>query len=124
MAIRGERFLALTRARTFAVSAHALDRMAEHTGHDVTRAVAHALFARARQVRYGDLRLLGFRPDYAGRRLKGTESWYFVVNLFGEDLVAVVQRAEPGSDDYVWVTTYAPDAITERRQLVNWGAVA
>lgn len=116
MATNGEKFLALTRAKHFVLSGHALDRIEQYTGLRPTAALAHMLFRRSQYHRAEDLMLFGYRPAYARRVQRGVRSWYFVFSLFGQELVAVVSKGTR-LDEFVWVTTYAPNAQTLHYRL-------
>lgn len=109
LGVFGERFLRLAEASEFSVTVHALDRLEQRLGFRPTRALAHLLFSRARQVRIDDLRLLGYRPRYETRVARGERTWYFRFRVFGQELIAVVaEDRAPGR--FVWVTTYGRDA--------------
>jgi len=116
MATNGEKFLRLTRATALTVSGHALDRIEQYTGLRPTVALAQMLFRRSAYHRAEDLYLFGYRPGYARRLRRGVRSWYFVFSLFGQELVAVVSTG-PRPNEYVWVTTYAPNAQTAHYRL-------
>jgi hypothetical protein len=119
----GERFLQLAKADEFALTTHALDRLEDHLGFRPTRALAHHFFGRARQVRIETMRLMGYRPAYEARALRGEPTWYFRFQVFGDELVAVVTEGDlPGS--YVWVTSYAPNGQMDRCRMVEQPAGA
>ncbi len=123
MAITGEKFLMLSKAVFFDVSCHALDRLREHSGVDVTEEGALALFEDSRQVRPGEMVLMGYRPRYQARLSAGQKSWYFRFLLFGQELIAVVTEGFT-SGQYAWVTTYAPTPQSEIYRLAEYEGLA
>jgi hypothetical protein len=109
MATSGEKFLRLTKATGLHVTGHALERIRERTGIPLESDEAFEHFRDARQIRLPQLLTLGYRPRYEGRRQRGCQSWYFRMNLDGQEIIAVVQQG-PEPEQYLWVTSYAPDA--------------
>lgn len=122
MAITGAGFLDVSRAQTFSVSRHALDRIWQYTDLNPTRALATVLFNHSRQVRVHQMLLMGYRPGYIRRLREGTKSWYFRFLLFGEELIAVVTEGAPG--EYAWVTTLHPTRQTECLQVATYEMLA
>ena len=116
MAITGSKFMKVSKANRMEISNHAMDRIAQHTGLRPTEALARTLFHRSRQVKAGQMRLLGYRPAYQRRKNHGQHSWYFRFVLFGEELVAVIQEG-PLPGDYLWVTTYG---ATPQSECLRW----
>ncbi len=123
MAITGSKFIEVSKAHKLDISRHAMDRIAQHTGLPPTEALARTLFHRSRQVKTGQMWMLGYRPSYVRRLAHGQKSWYFRFVLFGEELVAVVQEgALPG--EYLWVTTYGATAQSERFRWADFDLLA
>ena len=123
MAISGNRFLRLTRARALQISRHAMDRMNQHVGVEPTRGLAAVLFNRSRQVKMPEMIIMGYRPNYGTRIAYGERSWYFRFNFFAEELIAVIGEGD-GQDEYVWLTTYAPSAQSEHYRVTGEEATA
>ncbi|HNZ18577.1 MAG TPA: hypothetical protein PKK44_09640 [Candidatus Hydrogenedentes bacterium] len=123
MAITGKAFMRVSKATRLEISGHALERIAQHTGLQPTRALAQTLFHRSRQVKASQMWALGYRPGYWQRLAGGQKSWYFRFMLFGEELVAVVQEgALPGH--YLWVTTYGATPQSDRYRWADIGLFA
>jgi len=118
MATTGGKFLKLTKAETFTISRHAMDRVEQCCGVSLTEALAQALFARSRQVKANDMPLLGYRPGYRSRMERGVHSWYFRFYLFGQEMVAVIGR-EKDSGAYTWVTTYTPNRESDHFRIAE-----
>lgn len=109
MAISGTKFLALTGARSLRVTPHALERIRQRAGVSLAPAQALDVFGRARHIRCPELRLLGYDPNFLGRRQRGVQSHYFRTELNGRQLIAVLTEDRFGGDP-VWVTTCAQSA--------------
>ena len=122
MGITGEKFLTLSRAAEFIVSGHALDRIQQRTGAPVGIETAAEAFQNARQLRYADMLLLGYRPRYGQRIRQGQKSWYFRFELAGTELVAVVTEGQL-EGQYVWITTYTPNRQTEQLRVAYARAI-
>ena len=118
MATTGEKFLRLTKAERFVISGHAMDRVEQCTGMQLTEALASALFHRSRHLRVEEMFTLGYRPAYGKRLRRGEKSWYFRFHLFAQELVAVVSQKDE-SGEYVWVTTYFPSRQSEHYRLAD-----
>lgn len=117
MAITGSKFMEVSKARTLQISRHAMDRIARHTGLEPTEALARTLFHRSRQVKAGQMWLMGYRPGCVRRKGDGRQSWYFRFVLFGEELIAVLQEGARAGE-YQWVTTYG---ATPQSDLLRCG---
>ncbi len=116
--IRGNRFLYVTRATALDITEHALDRLGRYMAYRPTRALAEQFFMRARHLRVSQLRLLGYRPAYEVRYKRGQRSIYFRFQVFGEELIAVLQEGEaPGA--FVWVTTYGKTREVEQFRAIG-----
>lgn len=118
MAVTGAKFLRLTKARTFTVTTRAMTRLGERSGRRITREEAFRLFCRGIHLRAEEAFLLGYRPGYAGRLQQGQKSWYFRLDLDGEELIAVLGEAL-FERELVWVTTYAPNQQTAQYRLAT-----
>lgn len=116
MATTGEKFMRLCKAVTLTITSHAMDRMAKPLGWNPTPSLAAAFFRGSRYVKPDQLYRLGYRPAYGRRQRAGERTWYFLFRVFGQELVAVVGKGD-GPGEYVWVTTYAPDAQTDHFRL-------
>ena len=112
MGVTGRRFLELTKAEGLEISGHALCRLRERTGRRVSEEEAFELFFNARQVRAGEMIMLGYRPAYGRRLRRGQKSWYFRLLVGGEEAIAVIGQAI-GEGEHVWMTTYGRNAQTE-----------
>jgi hypothetical protein len=123
MAVTGAGFLNVSRARWFAISAHALDRIREHTDLHPTKSLAEVLFNHSRQVKPQEMMFMGYRPGYTRRLKEGQKSWYFRFLLLGEELVAVVAEGAVAGE-YTWVTTYHPNEQSEHYRLASYERVA
>ena len=119
MAITGEKFLTVTKAESFSITAHALDRLDEYTGLAPTNGLALALFARSRQVKVREMRLMGYRPGYERRMANGIRSWYFRVVVFGQELIAVISEG-CANGSLAWVTTYSPNAQSNLLRMIEY----
>ena len=108
----------LSRIRELAISRHALARIREYTGLHLNPWEALELFLDGRQLKEREIVNLGYRPAYGRRRKRGTQSWYFLLSLCGEELVAVLGQDYSGND-ISWVTTYAPGAQTRELRAVT-----
>lgn len=113
MAISGKKFLNVTKARGLSITNHALRRIHQRGGEDLSRKEAAEVFMNARQIRPDKLRLLGYRPGYGRRKSNGEQSWYFRFTLRGSELIAVLTD-EPGNRSFAWVTTYGRNAQTDQ----------
>ena len=123
MATTGRKFLRLTKAQEFTISRHALDRVREYSGFDLTHGLASVLFRHSRHLRVDQVLLLGYRPRYGSRLAQGEHTWYFRFRLFRQEFIAVVGEGErPG--EYVWVTTYGMNEQTRNYRVVDAEAVA
>lgn len=123
MATTGRKFLKLSKAMEFRISEHALDRVRDYTGFGLTHGLAMVLFRHGRQLRVEQVRLLGYRPRYWGRKAAGEPTWYFAFRIFGEEMLAVVGEGEqPG--EYVWLTTYGVNEQTRQYRVANMATVA
>lgn len=105
MAIRGEKFLEVTRATDFKVSYHALNRIFENTRNFVSEENALGCFSEARQIRYPELLLRGFHPGFNFRQRMGVKTWYFRFELEGQELISVIGEGEE-KGEFIWVTTF------------------
>ena len=123
MAISGDRFLKVTKAKALRISRHAMDRMNQRVGVHPTRGLAAVLFNRSRQVKAPEMFMMGYRPSYGTRMACGERSWYFRFNFFAEELIAVIGEGD-AQDEYIWLTTYAPDAQLEHYRLTGKEAAA
>ena len=123
MGVTGGRFLELTKAEGLEISGHALCRLRERTGRRISQEEAFELFLCARQVRAGEMIMLGYRPAY-GRRLKrGQRSWYFRLVVGSREAVAVIGQ-DIGEGGYVWMTTYGRNAQTEHLCTATYDGLA
>ena len=123
MATTGGKFLRLSNATCFTISDHALLRLEEHTDMEPTRGLASVLFEHSRQVNSQEMRLLGYRPAYGRRLMRGEKSWYFRFQVFCQELIAVIgESASPG--EYVWLTTYSPNRQTELLRVADFESLA
>lgn len=118
MAVNGARFLKLSSAERLAVTRHALDRIQEHAGRCLSEEQACEVFCAGRQVTALQALLLGYRPAYGRRMNQGQKSWYFRLQLDGRELIAVVTEGDY-PDEFVWVTTYAPNRQTEQYRMAT-----
>jgi len=118
MAISGDRFLKVTKAKSLRISRHAMDRMTQRVGVQPTRGLTAVLFNRSRQVKAPDMFLMGYRPSYGTRMAHGEKSWYFRFNFFAEELIAVIGEGDR-QDEYVWLTTYALSDQSEHYRLTG-----
>lgn len=123
MAISGEKFLEVTRARVFRITGHALKRIRERAGRPIGREEAAEAFLEARQVRPEDMYKLGYRPAYGRRKQRGENSWYFRLKLAGRELIAVLTDEGEG-EEFCWVTTYGRNAQTNQLQQVEYDNLA
>lgn len=120
MAITGAGFLNVCKAVSFEITDHALARLQECLGFHPTRGLAEVFFRRGRHLRYEELRLLGYRPDYHHRQETGVKSWYFRFVVFGQELIAVLTEGhQPGQ--MVWVTTYYPNEQSDNFRVAEYG---
>jgi hypothetical protein len=118
MAVNGKKFLELNKSDgSLPISAHALERIQRYTGKGLTRQQAFDLFYGGRQVSYREMALLGYRPAYRRRMHRGEKSWYFRIEVAGEELIAVIGE-ERITGKLIWVTTYGPNAFT--RIVLSW----
>lgn len=113
MAISGQRFLQLSKAKAFAISTHALARTSHYAARPVDKTEAHGLFEHARQMRHEAMVGAGYRPKYKTRLKQGEKSWYFRLPAGNREMVAVVTETERRGE-FLWVTTLAPNVQTER----------
>ncbi|MEW6237637.1 MAG: hypothetical protein AB1656_19815 [Candidatus Omnitrophota bacterium] len=111
MAIRGCKFLKVSKAKGLTIRLHALERIKERAGISLTLEKAYSLFCEGVQLRYEEMHLRGYRPAYLPRLQKGCPSWYFLLPCIDQELIAVVRRGEENGE-YEWITTYAPDRRT------------
>jgi hypothetical protein len=118
MAVNGEKFLKLSNAECIQISAHASKRLGEHMGRAIPEDQAYEVFCKGRQITAHEAILLGYRPAYGRRLSNGEKSWYFRLELNGQEMIAVVTEGDyPG--EFVWVTTYAPDRQTEQCRMAT-----
>jgi hypothetical protein len=119
MAVNGAKLLKLSNAEGFTISAHAFQRLGEHTGRFIPEDQAHEVFCEGRQITAQEAILLGYRPAY-GRRLNGGQkSWYFRIELDGREMIAVVTEGDhPG--EFVWVTTYGRNQQADALQIATF----
>ncbi|HHN46122.1 MAG TPA: hypothetical protein ENN09_01655, partial [Planctomycetes bacterium] len=88
MAVNGRKFLELNGSDgSIQVTGHALDRIRKYSGRSLSRKEACALFCQGRQASYDEMVLMGYRPGAKRRRRNGEKSWYFKINVAGDELV-------------------------------------
>lgn len=119
MAATGAKFLTLAHVESLLLSRHALDRLHEHTGVGLSEEEAYEAFYDGRQLRDTDLILLGYRPAYGRRMNQGQKSWYFRIDVDGQEAIAVIgEGMAPG--EYVWLTTYGRNRQTDAFRLADF----
>ncbi len=118
MSVSGERFMELSGIQELAISRHARSRIMEYTGLRLTPWEALELFLDGCQLKERDMLALGYRPAYGKRRRQGEQSWYFLLSLHGEELVAVLGQDHP-ENDIAWATTYSPGAQTKELRALT-----
>ncbi len=106
MAIRGEKFLKVSKAGFFAIKPHALKRIEEYTGLSLDLYDAFGLFSQSTQLTYSQMWLRGYRPAYVQRKKAGVATWYFELEYPDHELIAVIAQGKYQSE-YEWVTTYS-----------------
>jgi hypothetical protein len=119
MAVDGAKFLKLSNAEGFTISAHAVQRLGEHTGRFIPEDQAHEVFCKGRQITAQEAILLGYRPAYGHRPNGGQKSWYFRIEPDSREMIAVVTEGDyPG--EFVWVTTYGRNQQTDALQIASF----
>lgn len=123
MAVNGEKFLLLNRDRKFVITQHALDRIRDRIGIAIDAGQAFESFLGARQLKQTEMILLGYRPNYDYRCRRGTLSWYFRIEFYNQEIIAVVSQRGTGGN-LAWVTTYCRDRQNEYLALTTFEALA
>ena len=111
MAIDGHRFLILSHANEFIITPHALDRIREKTGYNLSLKGAYSWFRQSKQLTYDQMLSSGYKPGYKRRLRDGISSWYFLLKDRDHELIAVVTMGEK-EGEYEWITTYYPNGNT------------
>jgi len=117
--ISGKKFLNLNNKESVIITNHALDRIADCMGRPISIQSALKLFEESRQIKYGDLLLMGYRPAFAGRKKKGVMSWYFRLESQESEMIAVISNSQRG-DALVWLTTLFENKQTRNFRILNY----
>ena len=119
MAITGEKFLSLNRTSCLRYSRHAKERLDEILGYRYADRDMEALFSGARQIKSSEMVMLGYRPDYDGRKSRGIDSWYFRAEVGGTEVVIVVGYCKI-YERLIWVTTLGRSRQTDAYAVADY----
>ncbi|MBN2327355.1 MAG: hypothetical protein JXR73_09375 [Candidatus Omnitrophica bacterium] len=118
MAIRGDKFLKLSKAGFFSIKEHALERMEEFLGAMPDLDDAFEMFCGSIQLSFSEMWMRGYRPAYKQRKEAGIPTWYFELPCNEVELIAVISKGMM-CGEYEWVTTYTRNHRNESNIL--WG---
>ena len=105
----GKKFLKLSRAETIIITNHAKERIENECKACPSHEELMELFLEAKQLKHTEVLNLGYRPKYGNRKRRNQDSWYFQLQVEGEEFIAVVTER---NEEYFWVTTYSPNEQT------------
>lgn len=122
MGITGEKFLELNETVELCCTRHALDRLEAAAGRVVCDRELSWIFLRAKQLSPDEMNLLGYLPNFTGRKERGESSWYFGFHLDGVECVAVIARKHDGP--LFWKTTYSQSPQSRNYRVVDFEDLA
>ncbi|MGC9326482.1 MAG: hypothetical protein ACP5I1_02500 [Candidatus Hinthialibacter sp.] len=116
MALRGEKFLKISKADFLSIKEHALKRLEEFLGSTPNLYDAFDMFQNSTQLSFSEMWMRGYRPAYKQRKDAGIPSWYFELPCHETELIAVISLGT-ACGEYEWVTTYARNHRNESNIL-------